>query len=522
MKVFFSITLFLSSASLLAQVNTFQLVNNAKDELNPVISPDGKTLFVTLANHPENVGGIKDAGDIWISTWTESNQWSALVHGGPVINSKDFNAVAGMSVDGTELYLLSHYSDGGTARTQGISVSRSTGGGWSKPENISIPYFHNKSAALCGSIQPDNATLVFSAETYGTRGVDDLYVTVKGNDGKWTEPRNLGSTINTQLQELCPSLSADGRTLYFSTNGRKGKGSFDVYSSSRLDDSWTNWSEPVNLGATINTSGRDLFYRAYEGFAVFTTTENSDGYGDVRMYRSNDPLPKNDSVITIVQQPIDTAVAIVEIKHQPDDDKKIRVYGKVTNAKTGEFVNATVTFFAPSLNQETSALGSTGFVLNIPSTGLYEIKIVAPGFVSTLEQLDLNTNEMKELEMNFKLQPVEVGTTVNLKNVLFEQSKTVLLSQSYVELDLVAAFLQANPTVKIELAGHTDNRGVPAQNVKLSQARVDKVKEYLVKKGISKKRISGKGYGGSMPIASNEDVETRQLNRRVEFVIKKL
>jgi len=522
MKVFFSITLFFISASLLAQVNIFQLVNNAKDELNPVISPDGKTLFVTLANHPENVGGIKDAGDIWVSRWSENNQWSSLVHGGPAINSSDYNAVAGLSADGTALYLLSHYSEGGSARTQGISVSRSTGGGWSRPENISIPYFHNKSAALCGYIQPDRSVFVFSAETYGTRGVDDLYVTLKGNDGKWTEPRNLGSIINTQLQELSPSLSADGRTLYFSTNGRKGNGSFDVYSSTRLDDGWTNWSEPVNLGTTINTSGRDLFYRAYEGFVIFATTENSDGYGDVRMYRSNDPLPEKDSVTTVVQQPVDTTVAFVEISHQPRDDNKIRVYGKVTNARTGEFVNATVTFLAPSLNQETSAVGTSGFVLNIPSSGLYEIKIVAQGFVSALEQLNLNTNEMKELEMNFKLQPIEVGTTVNLKNVLFEQSKTVLLPQSYAELDMVAAFLQANPTVKIELAGHTDNRGIPTQNVKLSQARVDKVKEYLVKKGISKKRISGKGYGGSMPIASNEDAETRQLNRRVEFVIKKL
>jgi len=128
---------------------------------------------------------------------------------------------------------------------------------------------------------------------------------------------------------------------------------------------------------------------------------------------------------------------------------------------------------------------------------------------------------MKEVEMNFRLQPVEIGTTVNLKNVLFEQSKTVLLPESFPELDLVAAFLQANPNVKIELGGHTDNRGIPAQNVKLSQARVDRVKAYLVSKGVDRKRISGKGFGGSRPIASNDDESTRQLNRRVEFIIKK-
>jgi OOP family OmpA-OmpF porin len=149
------------------------------------------------------------------------------------------------------------------------------------------------------------------------------------------------------------------------------------------------------------------------------------------------------------------------------------------------------------------------------------VKIEANGYVSSLEKLDVHTHEMNVLEMNFRLQPVELGTTVNLKNVLFEQGKTVLLPQSYPELDLIVSFLQANPAVKIELAGHTDNRGIPAQNVKLSQARVDKVKSYLVSRGIDRKRLAGKGYGGSKPIASNDSEETRQLNRRVEFTIKK-
>lgn len=524
MKFFISITLLFVSVSLLAQPfgnNAFQYVNNSKDELNPVMSPDGKTLFVTLANHPENIGGIKDPGDIWFSGLTESNQWSALTHGGVLLNSRDYNAVAGLSSDGTELYLLSHYSDAGSVRTQGIAVSRRNGNGWSKPENISIPYFQNKSGLLCGYVQPNKSVFVFSAETYGTRGVDDLYVTLRGSDGKWMEPRNLGSKINTQFQELCPSLSGDGMTLYFSSNGRKGSGSFDVYYSTRLDDTWANWSEPVNMGANINSDGRDLFYRAYAdfGFSIFTSTKNSDGYGDVKIYISNVPLPK-DSASTIVNA-VDTLKTFIEIKHEPEDDKKINVYGKVSNAKTGEFIHAVVMFSAPSMNQSINATGSAGFTVRIPSTDSYEIKIVAQGYVSALEKLDVNTFELRELEMNFKLQPIEVGTTVNLKNVLFEQSKTLLLSQSYPELDLVASFLIANPKVKIELAGHTDNRGIPAQNTKLSQARVDKVKDYLVQKGIDKKRITGKGYGGSKPIASNDTEETRQLNRRVEFVIKK-
>jgi outer membrane protein OmpA-like peptidoglycan-associated protein len=215
-------------------------------------------------------------------------------------------------------------------------------------------------------------------------------------------------------------------------------------------------------------------------------------------------------------------VHIVELDRVPTDDKEVSVYGKVVDAKTGEGIDASILFSAPNTGITVRAGSGDGYTILVPSTDDYSIKIEAKGYVSTMETLAIHTYEMKELEMNFRLQPVEVGTTVNLKDVLFEQGKTVLLPSSYPGLDLVVSFLRDNPKVRIELAGHTDNRGIPGQNVKLSQARVDKVKDYLVTHGIEKRRISGKGYGGTKPIASNDVEETRQLNRRVEFTIKRL
>jgi outer membrane protein OmpA-like peptidoglycan-associated protein len=461
---------------------------------------------------------MRDQGDIWVSILAENNQWSAPVHAGSVINDNAFNAVAGFSADGSQMFLLSHYGSGGnTARTQGISMSRNTGNGWSKPENISIPYFQNKSGVLSGFILLDLSVFVFSAETYGTRGVEDIYVSVKTSSGTWSEPKNLGGTINTQFQEITPFLSSDGKTLYFSSNGRKGMGSFDIYSSVRLDDTWANWSAPVNMGSVFNSEGRELYYRIHQlGYSTYATTKNSDGYGDIRIFLPDEPFRKDTAVLAAV----DTAVRIVELPRETADDKNVRVYGKVSNSKSGEVINARILFQAPAAERSTQAT-SAGYSIQLPSTYEYVLKIEADGYVSAMEKLDVHTYEMKELEMNFKLQPIEVGTTVNLNDVLFEQGKTNLLTQSYPELDLVVSFLKTNPKVKIELAGHTDNRGIPSQNVKLSQARVDKVKSYLVSKGIEGKRISGKGYGGSKPIASNETEETRQLNRRVEFTIKK-
>ncbi|HTJ48955.1 MAG TPA: OmpA family protein, partial [Cyclobacteriaceae bacterium] len=182
---------------------------------------------------------------------------------------------------------------------------------------------------------------------------------------------------------------------------------------------------------------------------------------------------------------------------------------------------AKLVFAATRLSNTVSASSTNGFSLQIPATDIYMVKIEANGYISALEMLDIKEYEMKDLEMNFKLQPVEVGTTVNLKNVLFERGSSVLLPESYPELDLVVSFLTTNPSVKIELHGHTDSRGVHADNVKLSQDRVNQVKVYLVSKGVDSKRITGKGFGGIKPIASNDTEETRKLNRRVEFVIKK-
>jgi len=512
------------SAGVGAQVlNTaaFQLVNSHGDEQAPVISPDGKTLYFTIANHVQNVGGQKDPGDIWVSLWV-GGQWSAPVHGGAVLNNRGYNAVAGLSADGSQLFLHGHYDPtGATARTQGIAVARIAGGGWSQPENIHIPYFQNKSTQVGGYVSPDKGVFVFSADTYGTRGVEDIYVTFN-EDGHWTEPRNVGSIINTQFQELSPSLSVDGKTLYFSSNGRRGNGSFDVYYAERLDDTWTRWSDPVNLGVLVNSEGRELYYRTFAelGTALFTSTKNSDGYGDIKLISPGNPPVQP---ATPPAAKIDSSVQRIEITHNvvTADDKQVKVFGRVNNAKTGEPIAATLVFSSTAFSKSVPSAPQGGFQAGVPSVSVYTIRIEAKGFISSFEKLDIQTYEMHELEMNFNLQPVEVGTTVNLKNVLFERGTANLLPESHDELDLVVSFLQTNPKVVIDLSGHTDNRGVHSHNVRLSQQRVNKVKDYLVAKGISAKRISGKGYGGTKPIASNDTEESRMLNRRVEFTIRK-
>jgi OmpA-OmpF porin, OOP family len=491
----------------------FNLVNSGSDEQSPVISSDGKTLYLTVANHPQNVDGLKDPGDIWISIWTGTD-WSAPVHGGLVLNNRGYNGVAGISKSGNELFLFNHYAKSGELpTTQGISVSIRSNAGWTAPKNITIPYFRNKSEHISGQWHEDMQVFVFAAESYNTLGAEDLYVSFY-LEGRWSEPTHLGNLVNTPLQEMSPSLSADGKFLFFASNGRRGgSGSFDIYMSERLDDTWKNWSIPVNMGPNVNSDGRELYFRKFENLnqAIFTSTNNSDGYGDIRIY--SEKLPE--------VQKVDTLLKIVEAKREYRDTiKRVKITGRVTNSKNGIAIPARIIFRSDSTYiTETNANGD--YFVTIPSTRIYTIEVEGKGYINLAERLDIHTFEMATLEMNFKLQPIEVGASVNLKSVLFELGTTELLEESYAELNVVVDFLNNNPKVEIELQGHTDNRGDRVKNVLLSQQRVEKIKAYLVSKGISSKRIRGKGFGGSRPVATNESEEARKLNRRVEFRIIK-
>ena len=181
----FFFNVFISALWAQSAQENIQAINSIYDEQNPVLSPDGETLYLTIGNHSSNIGGKRDPGDIWFSR-KEGTNWTAPVHGGALLNNKAYNAVAGFSPDGTQLFLHGHYApNGSVAKTQGISVARQRGSVWSPPENISIPYFMNKSGIPCGTLSADNSVFVFSADSYGTYGVDDLYVCVK-QQGKWS------------------------------------------------------------------------------------------------------------------------------------------------------------------------------------------------------------------------------------------------------------------------------------------------------------------------------------------------
>ena len=235
----------------------FDLINSVYDEQCPVIASEGSTLFFTRANHPDNIDGLSDKGDIWYSTLI-GDKWSVPIHAGSVINNSKWNGVLGFSNNGNTMLLHHHYQDS----KQGLSISQKREDGWTSPVALKIPYFLNRSALQSGSISNDGKVIVLSIDSYNTRGGEDIYVLFRQNDGSWSDPKNLSSVVNTIYQEMTPYIAEDNKTLFFASNGHpNSEGSFDIYRTVRDDDTWTSWSIPENLGNEINSEGRESFYQ---------------------------------------------------------------------------------------------------------------------------------------------------------------------------------------------------------------------------------------------------------------------
>ena len=506
--------------SLLFSVNVFSQglnldsspLNSYADEQFPVLSPDGKVIFFTRSHHEDNIAGRKDKGDIYYSVLTDTVGWTApkKIEG---LNDEYFNSILDFN-NGT-LFVYGEYRSGNTP-IPGISSAKVENwpSSWQKPQKEEIKYFMNSSANEAASLSADGATMIISMESYKTRGAEDLYVSFK-QQGSWTEPKNLGSTINTPLQELTPFLARDNKTLFFASNGHKGFGSRDIFVTQRLDDSWTSWSVPENLGILVNTEGAEMGYRLYPDLelAVYSSTMDSDGYGDIKII----PVTELDFELIAPQEIVVpeevVAIAADEIESVVEEGM-VLLSGSIKDASTGEpvFARSKILF-----NDEViEHYNDSTFSFPVDPNMAYTLQFDAEGYIS--KNISLQVFDEDQVE-NVILDPIVVGATVKLDNVLFVRGTTDLVASSYEELDLIVEMMQNNPTMVIELSGHTDNVGVAALNQRLSQERVDAVIAYLADHGIDKSRLSGKGYGGSKPIASNANESTRRLNRRVEFTI---
>jgi outer membrane protein OmpA-like peptidoglycan-associated protein len=276
----------------------------------------------------------------------------------------------------------------------------------------------------------------------------------------------------------------------------------------------------------VNTEGVELYFQYFPGEekAIFTSTQNSDGYSDLKIALF--PKPELEKIMddTIaITEPVVTILLNEEQTLEENEDPSVpelKIMGMVSEAEQGEGIKASLLVIGGDWQQEFTSDVVSGYEIIIPAQDVYQVTVQAEGFVSLQENLDIRTTEIATVIHDFVLQPIAIGTTVKLDNVLFVKGSTELLESSYSELDLVVKMMQENPKMEISLEGHTDNQGNARLNQILSQQRVDAVIYYLTNHGIGDDRLSGKGYGGAQPVASNESEEARRLNRRVEFTIE--
>ncbi len=475
-------------------------VNSVYSELSPLISADGNTLFMGR-DAPDNIGADSNYQDSWYSQRLPDGTWGVRRNTGRPINTESNTCVVGLLPDNNTALCLNEYNQDGSIKGGGFSLSHKTSTGWTLPTTISLDRYKNKSDFVEVGLGPSNSVLVIAAECDTTYGGRDLYVTFKRDDGTWTQPMNVGPSVNTPAEDMSPFLAADNMTLYFSTRGRPGYGSNDIFLTRRLDDSWRNWSEPQNLGPEINSGDWDAYFSvpASGEYAYLCSWTNSLGKSD-----------------------------IFRIK-LPDAVKPIPVFlvsGRTFNAKTKKPIEAVIRY---EILPEGTDVGSAA---SAPETGEYAISLARgrqygfraekAGFFPISDNLDARKlDKYSEVKKDLYLVPVEVGEVIRINNVFFDFAKASLREESYSDLNRVVGFLEANPSVEIELAGHTDNVGGDAANSKLSEDRIASVRSYLVSKHISADRLTAKGFGETKPIATNDTDEGRQMNRRVEFKIVK-
>jgi len=286
-------------------------INSDDEELGAMLSDDGKTLYFSRAFHNNNAGGKYAGTDIWVSKKDENGNWLPASNAGSPWNNKQSNAVIGINHDHTVVYLLNAYSN-----KSGIAFSKLYSGAWGTPEFIPIPGI-NRDDFVGFYVSPAFDVILISMKGKDSYGEEDLYVSLKDSFGKWTEPKNLGTTVNTKGFEISPFLSPDKKRLFFSSNGHPGLGNADIFYSDRMFESWETWSVPKNLGEKINSKYFDGYFLNNDSISFFSSSRDGDNSNIFYSFVDSKKNLMRDSVKRLVS---DATKILNEIKSSSQDD----------------------------------------------------------------------------------------------------------------------------------------------------------------------------------------------------------
>lgn len=486
-------------------------VNTENGEYFPAITGDDQMLlFTRLLPEPKAYGGLQE--DFFYSIKQPDGTWGTAKSISNRINTLYNEGAPTLSADGrTMIFAACALEDGyGAGRTgEGscdLFITKKEGNEWVVARNLGLPInsFHWETQP---SISADGKTLYFIRGLTRVNGQrvaryrGDIYMSTLGDDGRWAEPTRLPDYINTPGSEASVHIHPDGQTLYFASDGHIGMGGQDLYMCRKQPDG--SWGKPINLGYPINTENdENSLLVSSAGDIAFFASNRPGGYGDLDLYSFE--LPKH-------LRPV-TTLYMKGIVYNIIDKSPLGAQFELIDLATG-----TVAF-----KSQSSAVNGE-FLVSLPTGKDYALNVTKDGFLYWSKNFTLiGGTADKPFLMDVPLTPIgDVAKTnaVVLENIFFDVDKFDLKPESKIELNKLVDFLKKNPTIHIELRGHTDSDGDDKQNLVLSDNRAKAVMNYLVTGGIDKKRLAAKGFGETVPIAPNDTPQNKAKNRRTEYII---
>lgn len=502
-------------------------INSADPEYAPLLSTD-ESLLILTTRRETNVGGLKDENDnkpfedLYFSRNVEG-VWSPLQNLGENINSSGHDASSGLSPDGKTLFVFKGSISGGGD----IYCSVLEGGVWSKPKalgkNINTPA-HESAAAL----SYDGNELYFISDREGGYGGRDIYVSQWDKQKQdWGVAVNLGPVVNSVYDEDGVFIHPDGKTLYFSSKGHNTIGGSDIFYSEKQQG---EWQTPVNIGYPVNSPDDDVFFIVTaDGRTAYYSSFREGGYGEKDIYRLTFLGPEKQPVLNVEDELLaGDANSVVNVALEPKVEiktsKMVLLKGLILDEETKKPVAATIDLTDNATSGIITSFKndpeSGAYLVSLPAGKNYGLNIHADKYLFHSENFNLpDTATFKQYNLIIELKPIKIGKSVVLKNIFFDYNKATVRQESEAELSRLASLLRENPSVRMEISGHTDNVGGDDYNQKLSENRAKAVVDYLVASGIGGDRLLYAGYGKSQPIATNDTPEGRQENRRTEFKI---
>lgn len=463
-------------------------INTAFSEYYPTITIDGSKLIFTRK--------VNYFNEDFFESYYQQNAWGKPSTLPGEINTNLNEGALTISQDGQWLIFTGcNFPDG--YGSCDLYISYLTTDGWSAPQNLGSR-INTEFWESAPSLSPDKRDLYFASRRPDGYGGIDIYVSHRLPNGKWSEPENLGPEINTVGDESTPFMHADNQTLYFTSNGHIGYGGDDLFLTKKGTKDNT-WSKPRNLGYPINTIQHEgSLVIAADGRTAYYSSDRSDSRGGLDLYT-------------------------FQLRRDIRPLRTLWVKGKVFDRKTGKGLPSGVELIDLASQNVISKVQTdeTGnYLITLPVGRDYAFNVNRRGYLFFSENFLLKEKEPDSTyNIDIALQPIEPDATIVLKNIFFDFNQYNLKPESQVELDKVVQLMKDNPTLRIQINGHTDNVGKPADNLRLSENRAKEVVAYLTQKGIQPERLSFKGFGATQPMVDNTTEENRARNRRTELKV---